>query len=262
MAAHPLGIAQRLQPAEPIGVRPHRVVDAGEVRVELAPALAQEVRQQHRHLVMAERVLARPRQLVPVLHRRRPQRRRRLHLVPARSSGAPHRADRSGEHVEQEQAPCGLPAAQVARASGAPVVRGEAAQRPTDRMRDLTQIVRIYPAQLCGPLRRVLRVGVTQRHLDRLECRRQIGPGLGQVGLPVRPAVHECSVPRACLEQQAGQAQQQDRFGAGPCRQPVIGLGPCVRQPRIDADHRRSPLLGLDDALGVRVEVVPGLKVA
>ena len=262
MAADTLGVAQRFQPAEPVRVRPHWVVDAGEVRVELAPALAQEMRQQDRHLVVAERVLTRPRQFIPVLDRRRSQRRRRFHLVPACTSRASHGADRPGEHVEQEQAAGGLPAAQVACAGRTPVMRCERAERPADGARNLAQFVGIHPAQLCCPLWRVLRICVTQGHLDRFERRRQIGPGLGQVGLPIRPAVNEGAVPRARLEQEVGQAQQQNRFGARPRGQPVVGLGAGIRQPRIDADDLRPALLALDDALCVRVEIVPRLEVA
>ena len=73
---------QHLHPGQPVGVRPDRVVDAGEVDVQLAAALLQEVREEERHLVVAERPLLREEQLVPLLLARRLLPEDRLVLVP------------------------------------------------------------------------------------------------------------------------------------------------------------------------------------
>ena len=66
-----LGIAQHLDPGEPVGVGPHRVVDPREVDLERAAAVGEELRQEERQLVHRERVLDRPRQLVPGVRVRR-----------------------------------------------------------------------------------------------------------------------------------------------------------------------------------------------
>ena len=58
-------VGEDFHPRQPVGVGPHRVVDADEVGVELAAALGEEVRQQERHLVLRQRVLQRPGQVLP-----------------------------------------------------------------------------------------------------------------------------------------------------------------------------------------------------
>src|ERR1051325_11741538 len=62
---------QHLDPREAVGVGPYRVVDSREVDVKLRAAVFQEVRQQKRHLVHREWILARPRRFVPHLRMRR-----------------------------------------------------------------------------------------------------------------------------------------------------------------------------------------------
>ena len=125
-------VGERLDPGEAVGVRPHRVVDAGEVDVERAPALLEEVRQEERQLVHGERVLRRPGELVP--------RRagcggvwigRGTNLFHAFGYVPPSRGDRAEQRVEQEQAASDLPAAEVAGRRGAPGVRRRAACRPS-----------------------------------------------------------------------------------------------------------------------------------
>ena len=110
---------------KPSGIRPERVVDAREVRVEPAAAFLQEVRQQKAHLEERERKLLREQQFVPVVRRRRRIRMLRDELVRGVQVHAAGLADRAHEHDEQIQAARDLPAPQVSGRRGAPAVRGE-----------------------------------------------------------------------------------------------------------------------------------------
>ena len=65
VAAHKVLSGERLDPGEAVGVGPHGVVDAGEVGVESAAAIQQEVRQQDRQFVGRHRELRRPEQFIP-----------------------------------------------------------------------------------------------------------------------------------------------------------------------------------------------------
>ena len=55
--------------------------------------------------------------------------------------------------------------------------------------------------------------------------------------------------------------QQRGALGARPGRQPVVGPRGGVGQPRVEHGELRALALRLDEPLGVRVEVVPGLEV-
>ena len=98
-----LRVLQRLEPGEAVGVGPDRVVDPRKVCVELAAAFVEEVREQDRHLVIAQRELLRPAQLVPAREWRCTLGLVRSELVPAVAGCAALGADRAGEHVEEER---------------------------------------------------------------------------------------------------------------------------------------------------------------
>ncbi len=83
-----------------------------------------------------------------------------------------------------------------------------------------------------------------------------------EILLPVPPAADELAVVPAGLNQRVRDREQDGGLGARVRRDPVIGVRGRVRQPRVEHDEGRPPLLGLDDALGVGIEVVSGLQVA
>ena len=143
-------VEQRLHPREAVGVGPDRVVDAGEVGVELAAALVEEVGEQDRHLVVGERVLLGPAHLVPGRDRLAALGRVRHELVPAVAGRAALGGDRAGEHVEEEQAARHLPAAEVAGAGGAPVVAGELRRVGADDLGDLADRARPSTPLMCS----------------------------------------------------------------------------------------------------------------
>ena len=163
---------------------------------------------------------------------------------------------------EEPQAAGHLPAALVAGAGRPPVVRGEPSQAPADDVADLADLRRRRCRRLCAAYS-----GVYSAYRSS-----SAGPTMsnshGRSGrisreerLPVDPAAHELAVPRARLEQQPGDGEQQRRLGARPGRQPVVAHRRGVRQAGVDADHLRAALLALHDPLRVGVEVVAGLEV-
>ncbi len=182
-------------------------------------------------------------------------------LVPAVGVGAALGADAAGEHVDEPEAARHLPASLVAGRRRPPGVAGEAAQPGTDDPCNLADAVLVDAAHPCRLGRRVVGVVVEERGPDVVEDRVEVGAGLGEVGLPVDPALDELPVPGAVLDEQAGDGEQQERLGARPCREPVVGLRCRVRQARVDADDRCAVRLPFQDPLGVGVEVVAGLEV-
>ena len=133
-------VGERLDPREPVGVRPDGVVDAGEVHLEAAAPLLQEVRQEERELVQRQRELVRPGQLVPAVRVRRQVDRRGHELVPGVRVRPALRRDRAEQRVQEEEAARDLPAAEVAGRGRAPVVgrepgpgRGDDLSHPANR---------------------------------------------------------------------------------------------------------------------------------
>ena len=118
-------VAEGFEPHETIRVDPHRVVDPGEVHVDVAAALIEKVRQQKRHLVEGERPLVGQVELVPGVERRRLLEGLGNEFVPGVERRAAFVADRAGQHVDEEQAAGHLPAAQVAHRRRAPHVGGD-----------------------------------------------------------------------------------------------------------------------------------------
>ena len=211
--------------------------------------------------MVGERELLGPLEVVPLVSVRRADRIVRLELVHAVAGGAALGGDRTGEHVEEEQAAGDLPAAHVAGAGGTPVVAGELGRVGADDRRDLADRVGVDAGLLFGGLGGVLGVLLEQRLAQLRELDRLPGRPLLEVGLPVDPALDELGVPLLGLDQQTSDREQQERLGAGPGRQPVVGLGAGVRQARVARDDLGAVGLGFDDALGVRVEVVARLEV-
>src|SRR5205823_12191493 len=105
---------------EAVGVRPHRVVDAREVSINLPATVLQEVRQQERKLVHRERVLARPSEFVPARRVRRRVDWTGYELVPGVREHTALCGDSAEQSVEEKERARDLPAAAVARRSRAP----------------------------------------------------------------------------------------------------------------------------------------------
>ena len=221
----------------------------------------QEVREQDAHLVVRERVGARPVQLVPLRVGGRLAPRGRDELVPRVGGHAAAGADAPGEYVQQHQRPGDQPAVEVAGGRRAPDVRRE--RRPgACRLACHLHDRRGRNAALAlGELRRVLRVLGPERGDEVLEGRLVARRAVGQVGAPVDPAAHELAVEQVLVEHHPGHRQQHGRLRPGPRRQPVVRARRCVRQARIDHRDLGAALLRLDDPLRMRVEVVPRLQV-
>ena len=190
VAADEVLIGQRLDPREAIRVGPHRVVHAGEVGVDLAAALHQEVRQQDGELVGGHRELVGPQEFVPRVVPTGHGRTVWDELVPPVGAGAALLANASGEHREKEQRTSDGPPAEVARRCGSPRVRGHLAAAPSNDLRNPLDLLLGDPALGRGEGEGVLRVIVGERLLERLEVlSRLVGVQLAHVGLPVDPAV-------------------------------------------------------------------------
>ena len=254
-------VAQHLDPAHAVRVGPHRVVDPGKIHGQFAPALLDEVRQQKAHLEERQRVFRRIHERVPLLGRRRHHRRRRDELVPGVGGGAAGRAHGAHQHHQELQRPGYFPAAQVAGGGVAPHVGGQRGAGPGHLVGHFHDHGRVHPGLGRGELRRVLRVEGLEDLFEALEGLGLVRMFLAQELLPVDPLPHELAVVEILLEQHVAHGQQHRGFGAGPGGHPVVGLGRGVGQPGVDDADLGAPLLGLDDALGVGVEVVPGLQV-
>ena len=109
-------------------------------------------------------------------------------------------------------------------------------------------------------IERVITVEAAQDLLEPLEG--GLGPRVlaGEVLRPVPPAPDELAVVTAGPDQVTGDREQDRRLGTGAWRQPVVGVGGGVGQPRVEDDHFRAARLGVGDPLGVRVEVVAGFQ--
>ena len=153
-------------------------------------------------------------------------------------------------------------------------MRGERRTSPGDLVGDGDDGLGRYARLLLSPLRRVLPVHLLEQlhevaerltlgdNLDRavLFQEVEIGPVLQEV-LPVDPPPHEVAVEQVVLDQVVGHGKEHGRLGAGIRREPEVGLRCRVGQPRVDDRDLRAAQLCIDDALGVRVEVVPRFEV-
>ncbi len=208
-----------------------------------------------------ERVFDGPRQLVPRLRMRRRVDRLGDELVPRVGKDAALGRNRAGQRVEQEQTARHLPAAEVARRRRPPHVRRQPRARAGDDRGDLAQHPLVDARLRRGILEGVIRVQLAQPRLECLEARLAARRLLVEVLFPVPPAAHEVAVVGAGLDHLVGDGEQDRGLAAGPRREPVIGVGRRIRQPHVEHDDLGAGVLALDDALGVRVEVVTGLQV-
>src|SRR5439155_5535575 len=122
------------------------VVDAREIDIELAAPFLEKMREQERHLVVAERPLLREEQLVPLLLAGRLLPEDGLVLVPAVRRGASRRADAGGEDREELERAGHLPAAEVAAGRAAPDVRCEGSASRPDESRHLHDLLARHAA--------------------------------------------------------------------------------------------------------------------
>src|SRR5262249_13538129 len=133
-------VSENLDPAHAVRVRPHRVVDASEIRGEMSAAIFEKVRKQETHLVMRERVLARPQRFIPDFLRLGLRERSRDELIPHVWRDSAFGADASRESVQEVESSGYLPTAQVAGSCAAPDVRSESRTGSGDLVGDLNYL--------------------------------------------------------------------------------------------------------------------------
>src|ERR1700694_4916055 len=100
-------------------------------------SVLEQMRKQEAHLVMRERVLARPQRFVPDLLRRGLRERGGDELVPHVGRHAAFGAYASGESVQKVESACYLPSAEIARSRATPDVRSESRTCASDLARNL-----------------------------------------------------------------------------------------------------------------------------
>ena len=182
-------------------------------------------------------------------------------LVPGARIGAAGRGDGTGEGVEEEEGARHLPPALVAGGGAAPVVRGEPRAGPRHDLGHLAELGRVHAGFRRRPLEGAVRVQLAERGLERRERARQLGLLGREILLPVEPAAHEVAVPGAGRDEVVRDREQDGGLGARLRGEPVIGVGGGVRETRVEDDEARPLLDAVEDALRVRIEVVPGLEV-
>src|SRR5438105_3900227 len=136
-------VAERLDPAHPVWIRPYGIINAREIRREFAASLLEKMGQEKTHLEERERKLSRIGYLVPLVRRRRHKRRRGNDLVERRRRRPARRRDRADEHRQQFERARHLPSAEIARRGVAPDMRGESMARATYLARHLHDRSRI-----------------------------------------------------------------------------------------------------------------------
>ena len=256
-------VPQDLEPGEAVGVRPHRVVDAGEVDVELAAPLLEEVRQQEAHLEVATSGYSRGQvQLVPALRRaggrcgaaRDP-------LVPGVGGRAALAADRARQDVQQEEAARDLPAAEVSRAGARQLCAASRPPQPADVLGDtLDRRAPRLPTPGAANSKVKSRVRSSRRRLEGLEASTRPSPGRESecAGTPPSsPSADELAV--VAVRRDAGGCAIASRIAASEPGHGEIHVSAieAVLERRVSQTISFAPgRLALDDPLGVRVEVV------
>ena len=193
--------------------------------------LLEEVGQQERHLVVGERVLGRPGQLVPGLRAASGGGGIGMNLFQPFGAGA-RRACRPPVSTLRSQSARDLPAAEVAGRGVAPDVGREPPRaRPIARdLDDRAGVDARSPGRTPACTRRRGRAASASTDLER---RGQVGPVLGEVRLPVHPAAHELAVvvplvradgpspgaaPPRCRARAAASSRPSRRCSTGACR--------------------------------------------
>ena len=82
-----------------------------------------------------------------------------------------------------------------------------------------------------------------------------------QIFAPIQPLLHELAVVQFLFHHDMRESQQQRGFGARLRRQPPSGHARGIGKARINGEHLRPSHHAFDDALRVRVEIVPRLQV-
>jgi len=75
--------------------------------------------------------------------------------------------------------------------------------------------------------------------------------------LPIHPLADEVFVVEVILNQMIRDRKQNCIFTSRVSRQPNVAHGGGVTQARVEGDEFRTVRFGFDDALGMRIEVVP-----
>src|SRR6185295_19841643 len=193
-------VSEDFDPAHSIGVCPHRVVDAREVRCEMAAAVFEQMRKKKAHLVMRERVLARPQSFVPDCLRRRLGKRRRDKLVPHVGRDSAFGANASGERVQEVKSPGYLPSAEIARRRASPHVRSESRTSSGYLARDFDDLIGVDAALAGGILGCVFGIEFLYRINESLKRAGKRWPLFAHELFPVDPAPNELAIECVVLQ--------------------------------------------------------------
>ena len=139
-------------------------------------------------------------------------------------------------------------------------MRREPRARAGHQVGDLLQSGGRNAALAGGVLESEIPVDLAEHLFESLEGLRLVTMLAGQVLLPVPPPAHELAVVEAVLNDVPGDGQADRRLRARIGGQPVVGMRCRVGEASVHHDQLRAAFLGLDDTLGVWVEVVAGLE--
>src|SRR5262249_8806966 len=125
MPFNPGLVGKRLDPGHTVGVSPHRIVDAREIRGDLSTTFLQEMWHEEAHFEKGERKLTRPHKAVPNVRRRRHRRRGRNYFVEHCGSSATLGCHRADQNRKKLQCAGDLPSAQITSGGIPPYCRRE-----------------------------------------------------------------------------------------------------------------------------------------
>ena len=165
--------------------------------------------------------------------------------------------DCAKQGVEQKERPRHLPPAQVAGRRAPPGMGREAGPSFRDHLRNVCNHLGIHPRFLRREGKGVVGIQVLQDRLEILEGGGDLGMLGAQVLLPVPPAADKVPVVQVLLNEIVGDGKKNRGLAARIRGYPVVGVGRTVGQADIKDDHLGAVPFSLDDALRVRVEVMP-----